>query len=175
MFKARLDPGELKQFSSIHSNLIPHRKKRFEIYDIVWPSSRKADKNKEIYNTIQPILDRSIKILRSNNITDFDLTRYCIEFHQRNCGFEKKKYQWSAWHSDDHAAINYRVYTILYYLRKDRTVAGGDLEYIIDGTKLVHEVTSGDILQFKGDVQHNPQATSGFGCRDIIAVFIKRK
>ena len=175
MFKTTLSPDQLTQFSDIHTSFIPKRKKRFETYDILYPTSRAADKNKEVYTRINPILKKSIFILQSNNITDFDEQIYSVEFHQRNCGFEKKKHDWSGWHKDDHANMHCNVYTVLFYLRKDKTVEGGNLEYIENSQKKEHTVKSGDVLQFKGNMRHKPQATSGFGCRDIIVVFIKRK
>ena len=96
-----------------------------------------------------------------------------LECHQRNCGFEKKKHTAFKWHIDDNVT-SFPVYTVLFYLRKDITVIGGDLEYKIDNTLYTHQVKSGDIVQLRGDLKHNPQSTSGFGCRDIIVVFIKR-
>ena len=88
MFKTTLSPEQLTQFSDIHTSFIPKRKKRFETYDILYPTSRAADKNKEVYTRINPILEKSLSILQSNNITDFDERIYSVEFHQRNCGFE---------------------------------------------------------------------------------------
>ena len=123
---------------------------------------------------IHPILQKAINILTSNDITNFNKANFIVECHQRNCGFEKKKYQWSHWHTDDYGASNYLVYTILFYLRKDKTVCGGNLDYRINQDVYTHEVKSGNVVQFRGDLKHKPQATSGFGCRDIIVVFVKR-
>ena len=36
------------------------------------------------------------------------------------------------------------------------------------------KVNEKDILCFPGNIQHYPQPTSGFGCRDLIAFFIYR-
>ena len=171
---SKLDKGELTQFTSIHEKLIPKRRKKMETYDIWENTSRVADKNKENYNLIQPILDKAERILNKNNVSNFDVSKYVIEFHQRNCGFEKKKYQWSGWHCDDGGARQFNCYSILFYLRKDKTIHGGDLEYKESGIIKKHIVSSGDILQFRGDLLHKPEATSGFGCRDIIVIFIKR-
>lgn len=125
-------------------------------------------------NIEKPIIDKVLSILKENNIYNIDPTNYYIEFHQLNCGFEKKKYQSLDWHYDDYGAVNYKVYTVIFYLRKDKTVKGGNLEYKLNKKIKIHNVKSGDIAQFTGDIYHKPQPTYGFGCRDIIVVFIKK-
>ena len=123
---------------------------------------------------VRPILNKALSILKENNIYNIDSTNYYIEFHKRNCGFEKKQYQSLDWHYDDYGAINYKVYTVIFYLRKDLTLKGGNLEYKLNKKINIHNVNTGDIVQFSGNMYHKPQPTSGFGCRDIIVVFIKR-
>jgi hypothetical protein len=173
---SKLNQDELDTFKIVHNILIPHRKKRFQTYDILHPTSAFADKNKKIYESINPILVKAVEILNQYNFSNYDINNYCIEFHQRNCGFEKKPYQWSTWHNDDYGAVHNRVYTILFYIRKDNTVKDGNLDYKLNKNKNIHThiVTTGDILCFSGDLQHKPQKTSGFGCRDLIVLFIKR-
>ena len=72
------------------------------------------------------------------------------------------------------AVINCKVHTVIFYLRKDITVGGGDFEYKKNGEKIIQKIESKSILQFCGNLSHRPQETWGFGCRDIIVVFIKR-
>ena len=79
-----------------------------------------------------------------------------------------------AWHQDDYGAVNYKVNTIIYYLRKDKTIRNGNLKYKINDIEATHIVKKGDILCFRGDLWHYPETSTGFGCRDIIVVFIKR-
>tara|TARA_B100000767_G_scaffold275178_1_gene310843 strand:+ start:7743 stop:8264 length:522 start_codon:yes stop_codon:yes gene_type:complete len=171
MFKSRLTNSETNNFCKIHNILIPKRTKRFETYDIVYSQSKSP---KKIYTITESILDKSIKILNQNNLTNYDSSFYSIEFHQRNCGFEKKPYQWSRWHRDDYSSVYFNVYTIIFYIRKDKTVKNGNLDYQIGETKFTHIIKEGDILCFTGNILHKPQSTSGFGCRDIIICFIKR-
>jgi hypothetical protein len=171
-----LSPTELEQFQKIHYETI-YKKKRTKLFQMTefWESTSKlAHKNKSIYPKIDPILKKTIRVLDSLGIKNYDKNYFSMDFHQRNCGFEKKKYQWSTWHKDDYAATNYKVHTVLFYLRKDVGVIGGDLDYKINNVKYTHLVKPGDILSFKGDLQHKPQGTSGFGCRDIVVVLIKR-
>lgn len=164
----KMTEKEVADFTEIHKCFIPKRKKRFSTYDIYHKSKKKN------VNKTKPIIERAIHCLTSNGIDNFDEKKWCIDFHQRNCGFEKKKYQWSAWHKDDHAVIQCNVHTVIFYLRKDITVGGGDFEYKDGDKKYIHKVESKSILQFCGNLKHRPQETWGFGCRDIIVVFIKR-
>ena len=174
MFKSTLTSKETTNFQKIHNILIPRRKKRYERYEIQSETSRVSEKNKDNYTLTKPVLDKAIDVLKQNSITDFDAQFYSIEFHQRNCGFEKKPYQLFSWHEDDGGAISYRVHTIIFYIRKDIAVKDGNLEYKIGKETFTHIVKEGDILSFKGNIKHRPQPTSGFGCRDIIVCFIKR-
>lgn len=161
----RMTDIEVDTFTEIHKKYIPKRKRRFATYDV-----HSNGKHKHT----QPIIQRAIDCLRDNGVTNFDEKKWCIDFHQRNCGFEKKKYQWSKWHKDDYAVIRCKVHTVIFYLRKDITVGGGDFEYEKDGKKIIQNIESKSILQFSGDLSHRPQETWGFGCRDSIVVFIKR-
>ena len=166
---SKLSKDELDQFNTIHKKMIPYRKKKFE-RGSVFNNSSFVKKDLVI-----PVLNRALNILSENDITDIDKRKYYLEFHQRNCGFENKIHQIFDWHIDDDGAMSGCVYTVLFYLRKDLTVKGGDLDYKIQKNIHTHKVKSGDIVHFRGDVNHRPHPTSGFGCRDIIAVFIKRK
>ena len=107
------------------------------------------------------------------NKTDYDLSQYYIEFHQRNCGFEKKYKRTFPWHEDDYGAVNFKVYTIIYYIRKDHTIKGGNLEYKFKNKNYIQQIKAGQILCFNGNLQHRPEICSGIGCRDSIVVFVK--
>ena len=127
---------------------------------------------------IEPILSKSLEIFKSLGIQNIDKSTFGIVFHQRNCGFEKSKKKTKispfTWHTDDNGAVSYKVFTIIYYLRKDITIKGGNLKYEINYRELIHNVNVGDVLCFKGDIMHNPEPSYGLGCRDIIVVFMKR-
>lgn len=166
---SKLSKYELDLFNTIHNKIIPYRKKNFT-RDSVDNNSKPEQKE-----LVKPVFDKSLSILSEKGITDINENKYYLEFHQRNCGFEKKEHQIFDWHIDDDGAMSGLVYTVIFYLRKDTTVKGGDLDYKIQKKIHTHNVKQGDIVQFRGDVKHRPQPTSGFGCRDIIVVFIGRK
>ena len=77
------------------------------------------------------------------------------------------------WHNDDYGVVNYNVYTIIYYIRKDNTIKGGNLEYIFENKNYIEQIENGRILCFDGNLKHRPEICSGIGCRDSIVVFIK--
>ena len=174
-----LSQEELNEFIKIKEKILSKRINTYDkriIFDEI--TTVNPEKNKKIYEIIQPIKSKSIEILESLKITNYDKNIYAIEFHQRNSGFEKKPYELFAWHKDDYEVLGHPVYTILFYLRKDETIKGGNLQYFLktknEKIRHIHIVNVGDILCFKGNISHYPEPTSGFGCRDLISVFIKR-
>ena len=157
---------ETEQFQKIHDHFIPKRKKAFQTKFV---KGRKASKKSD------PILNKALSVLKENNITNINKKTSYIEFHKRNSGFEKKDFgNWFSWHKDDYGAVPWPCYSVIFYLRKDHTLKGGNLLYKLEGEEHKAPITSRTILQFKGDINHCPEPTTGFGCRDIIVVFIKR-
>ena len=167
MNNTNLTDQELENFKKIHNEVIPNRSKSFENK---FYSSKNNNKN------LDPIIKKSLEIFDNFGFNDIDKSVYSVEFHQRNCGFERKNKRENpfTWHQDDYGAVNYRVNTIIYYLRKDKTIINGNLKYRINGKEDKHIVKNGNILCFRGDLWHYPETSTGFGCRDIIVVFIKR-
>ena len=166
---SQMKSEEQDSLISIHHTILPKRKKGFEKKNMVYFGSSNSEHGIE-----EPILSMAKRVLDSANKTDYDLSKWFVEFQQRNCGFEKKVKRTFDWHRDDYAAVGFKVYTVIFYLRKDKTIKGGNLEYEIDNEKYIQEIESGDILCFDGDLIHRPEICSGMGCRDSIVVFVKR-
>lgn len=166
---SKLNNAEIDLLISIHNTIIQKRIQKFNKKSILY--------NKTYNNIINPIIDTIItktkEILDIFNKKNYDLSKYYIEFHQQNCGFEKKGKRIFDWHIDNYGAVNFEVYTVIYYLRKDITIKGGNLEYKLNNKKFIQEIENGQILCFDGDLKHRPEICSGFGCRDSIVVFIK--
>ena len=161
-----LNNDDIKIFGSIHNTIISKRKNSFERKGLYY--NKNPDKL-----IIEPIIKKTEKILDMFNKKNFDSSKYYIEFQQRNCGFEKKSKRTFDWHEDDYGAVNFKVYTVIYYLRKDTTIIGGDLEYIFEGKNYLQEIKNGQVLCFDGNLKHRPEICSGMGCRDSIVVFVK--
>ena len=126
--------------------------------------------------SLEFILKLSYKILEKSNIKNYSKDTFLLEFQKRNSGFEDKEYNYFRWHKDDYAAISYNVYTVIFYIRKDKTLKGGNFlyRYNYDSEIISKEIEERDVLCFKGDILHFPETVKGFGCRDIIVVFFKR-
>ena len=116
---SNLSDNENELFSFIHNTIMPKRKKDFQTKGIT-----------SLDNIIvKPILVKAKQILDMFNKQNYDLSKYYIEFQQRNCGFEKKCNRSFDWHEDNYGAVSFAVYTIIFYIRKDNTIKGGNLEY----------------------------------------------
>ena len=164
---SELTNDEWSLFSSIHNNILPERKKDFDTKGIL------SCKNLKSNTLVEPIIKKTKQILDLFDKTNYDLSQYYIEFHQRNCGFEKKYKRTFPWHEDDYGAVSFKVYTIIYYIRKDHTIKGGNLEYKFKNKNYIQQIKTGQILCFNGNLQHRPEICSGIGCRDSIVVFVK--
>jgi len=167
MNTSHLNSSEIELFASIHNTILPKRKQNFHTKGI------SSAKNVHSKTMIEPIMKKTKQLLDMFNKTNYDLSRYYIEFQQRNCGFETKSKRTFPWHEDDYGAVNYKVHTIIYYIRKDSTIEGGNLEYTLENTNYIQEIKNGQILCFDGNLKHRPEICFGIGCRDSIVVFIK--
>lgn len=116
---------------------------------------------------------------------EYGIDNYCddylLEFQQRNCFGPKKNTRLNVWHTDSNlVSVFKQVYTVLFYIRKDKTLKGGNYKCKPDKSffknkGITIEINDGDCLVFDGNMTHCGQNSSGFGCRDIIAVFIEKK
>ena len=167
---SELNSNDIDLLISIHNTMIQNRKKQFNKKGILY---NKINNYNIISPIILPILNKTKKILDIFNKKNYDLSKYYIEFHQQNYGFKKINKRTFDWHIDNYGAVGFKVYTVIFYLRKDITIKGGNLEYILNGKNYIQEIIDGKILCFDGDLKHRPEMCSGFGCRDSIVVFIK--
>ena len=140
---------------------------------------RKNSKNSVYhYNICLPILHKSISLLIYHGYKDFDPKCVVFEFHRRNYlsfGDKRTPHEDFLWHIDDMSVTPFKVYSIIFYLRKDSTIKGGNLLYKLDGKEKKIDISGGDCVVFPGNIYHCPQLSYGFGCRDSIVVFIRRK
>lgn len=170
MESSRIDTNKLAEFSRIHSSILPKRNKSFNKKGFVISKFQRSPQEQKLF---EPILEKTTEILDSYN-KNYDESECYIEFQQRNCGFEEKHKRTFDWHSDNYGAVSYKVYSIIYYLRKDGSIRGGNLEYKKDGKTVVQSIEGGQIVWFDGGLKHRPEICSGFGCRDLIVVFVKK-
>ena len=99
---------------------------------------------------------------------------FMIEYWRHRLFGENKSHTFSK-HRDSFGALNDEVNTCIFYLRKDKTFIGGDLEIFGKGdlftTKVIQTIKPNlNILCFDGDVYHKVTDFSGFGIRDCIVI-----
>lgn len=171
-----------KSFYHIFETLFERKKKLRRKKDLETVTEVFNEKNKRFPDVLcMPLLLKTISILNNLGHIDFDPKCVTFEFHRRNYsnfGKNKKKFNDFTWHYDDYNVAPFELYTLIFYLRKDITVKGGNLLYELEDTKprniRTFEVTEGKVAIFPGDIYHSPEPSQGFGCRDSIVVFVKR-
>jgi len=171
-----------KTFYHILETLFEKNKKLKRKRDLETVTEVFNEKNKRFPDVLcLPLLLKTISILNNLGHTDFDPKCVTFEFHRRNYsnfGKNKKKFKDFSWHYDDYNIAPFKLYTLIFYLRKDITVKGGNLQYDLEETNSENirtfKVTEGKVAIFPGDIYHSPQPSRGFGCRDSIVIFVKR-
>lgn len=167
---SQMNHEEMNFITSIHHDIFPKREKGFEKRGFSYFNNAKSKYD----NITQPILSKTKEVLDFFGITNYDFTTWYLEFQQRNCGFEKNPKRTFKWHRDDYSTIGFKVHTIIFYLRKDKSIIGGNLEYKLGKETYNQKIVTGDILCFDGNIYHQPELCSGMGCRDSIVVFVRK-
>ena len=119
--------------------------------------------NSEINNLI---LDTK-KIMEQNEFK-INEDQFYVEFHKYSI---QGKYQsMFDWHKDDNGAVNYNVCTCIYYLHKDETIIGGDLQF----TEINVKIKPNLAVLFNGYEKHRVLLMDGHGQRKSIVVMFER-
>ena len=162
-----------------------------KIYDIFDSKIIKQKYDKENYTQITKVYNsRNISKLNDDDkyIRDIaneylenaglqqNINHFMIEYWRYRLFGEKKSHTFDK-HRDSFGALNDGVNTCIFYLRKDKTFRGGDLEIYDKGniftSKLIQTIKpNNNILCFDGDVYHKVTDFEGFGIRDCIVVQI---
>jgi hypothetical protein len=127
-----LDDDTQSKLEKAHSVVLPHRKKTFDTksywkhntsnnYDILG-----NDRLRVTYDVLQ----LSFEILENLEIYNYDPNYFLIDYHQLNSSDTKRPYSPFVWHVDDYGTMPYNTHTIIFYLRKDRSLKGGNLLYL---------------------------------------------
>jgi hypothetical protein len=147
--------------------------KRGKTFEWLKYSNSKYAKNKssciESRDSIEQLVATVATILTTNGF-NIDSIKYDLDFHRYNL-FGKKHSTPFAWHEDDYGSTGYEVNTAVLYLRKDKTIRGGNL--LVKGANKVM-IEENTIVMMDGRLVHKPEDLEGFGCRDSIVVQFKR-
>ncbi len=133
----------------------------------------KYNKSKNMYikNTnkdMHELIQNTIKII-DQHYFDINPLRYYIEFHKYIVDGKIKPF--FDFHQDDHGAVNYKTITCIYYLQKDITINGGDLEFKKHG---IINIKSNMLVIFSGHLTHRPTIMNGNGIRKSIVIQFQR-
>ena len=107
-----------------------------------------------------------------NNGYNINETTFHIDFHRYNL-FGEKFITELGWHEDDYGGTNYKVNTAIIYLRKDKTLRGGNL-LVKNKTCQTELISDNTIILIDGRITHKPEDIEGFGCRDSIVIQFER-
>ena len=95
-----------------------------------------------------------------------DIIQYNL-FNNKNIG------SGLAWHCEEDNYPN--LITVLFYLRKDKTIRDGNLKYKDKNNNIkILNIKSGTTIIMDGKVKHKPQKCSGTGCRDTIIISFRK-
>jgi hypothetical protein len=123
-------------------------------------------------NDIIKFVNKSTNILLENGF-NINKNKFHVDFHRYY--INNKNYESDlTWHEDDYGATSYNVNTIIYYIRMDPTIKGGNLLYKKDGKIHKINVENNLMILMDGRITHKPENLEGYGRRDSIVVQFKR-
>jgi len=175
MDEANYEDNEHTMLSEIFNSVVSKSKYDKQNYTKITHqfTSESKLKNDEIY-----IRDLAYRHLESVGLHQ-NKQRFMIEYWRHRLFAENKTHIFSK-HRDSYGPILAPVNTCIFYLRKDKTFKGSNLEmWGLHGRfirKPIHTFeTDNKIVLFDGAVLHNVQPYSGFGIRDCIVVMFSRE
>ena len=175
MDEANYEDNEHTMLSEIFNSVVSKSKYDKQNYTKITHqfTSESKLKNDEIY-----IRDLAYQHLESVGLHQ-NKQRFMIEYWRHRLFAENKTHIFSK-HRDSYGPILAPVNTCIFYLRKDKTFKGSNLEmWGLHGRfiqKPIHTFeTDNKIVLFDGAVLHNVQPYSGFGIRDCIVVMFSRE
>lgn len=175
MDEAEYNDDEHARLSKIFNSVVSKSKYDKQNYTQITHqfTSETKLKNDEIY-----IRDLAYRYLESVGLHQ-NKQRFMIEYWRHRLFAENKTHIFSK-HRDSYGPILAPVNTCIFYLRKDKTFKGSNLEmwglYGRFIKKPIHTFeTDNKIVLFDGAVLHNVQPYSGFGIRDCIVVMFSRE
>jgi hypothetical protein len=135
--------------------------------------------SKDIFNSIK---ETTNYLLEKNNLAEFKITEQnqyavIIKFCQTN-SFDcenTKQTTASMFRKDNYNQIPLKCVSIVYYVRKDMGILGGNFLYQTNNTMdkcWRTKINEGQVLIYDGELKHAQENAYGIGCFDIISVFI---
>lgn len=121
----------------------------------------------DILPDLKNLIENTKKIMNEYSY-NINYLRFYVEFHKYNInGCHHSEFDW---HEDDYGPVNYNVCTMIYYLYKDDTIVGGNLEF--KGQEI--EIKGNQVILFNGNIQHRATLMNGKGVRKSIVIMFER-
>ena len=139
---------------------ISHSNSNKSSYNKIVSINNKDNIEKLILNTITKVSNNNYKINPSN---------YYIEFHKYFVNGKTKSF--FDFHKDDGGAVSYKTVTCIYYLKKDNTIQGGDLEI---KNETIINIESNMLVIFNGNISYRVTKMDGNGIRKCIVIQFER-
>jgi hypothetical protein len=145
-----------------------------ELFDEIYKENRSSclhisnsiyKKNQE---KLKELIENTAKIVNNNHF-NIDSSNYYIEFHKYFVN--GKKTPFFNFRQDDGGAVHYDTVTCIYYLIKDNTIEGGDLEF---EKYNVINIESNMLVIFNGNLTHRATVMNGSGIRKSIVIQFER-
>ena len=180
MRESLYENDELLQLSNYFNLEINHRvfdkDKYTQLQGIFNIKSDKQQKVDEHIIYIQQLANKYLEMAGLKQNTN----HFMIEFWRYRISAERRRHIFSI-HCDSWTDLGVPVNTCIFYLRKDKTFYGGDLQlngkyFQFDNRNSCVISTSPEkIIVFDGDTYHKVLPFSGFGIRDCIVVQFEKE
>lgn len=120
------------------------------------------------YENIQQLIINTQKIVSDNHF-NINPSRYYVEFHKYFVNGKTKPF--FGFHQDDGGAVPYKTVTCIYYLTKNDTIEGGDLEF---KNKKVIDIKQNMLVIFNGNLKYRETPMDGNGILKSIVIQFER-
>ena len=127
------------------------------------------------FNDTDDIKEKVISVIK-DTVKIVEKTDYTI--NPEKCYVELHKYVVNGktepffdFHEDDYGGVNYKTVTCIYYLRKDETIVGGDLEFMFESTI---KIEPNMLVIFNGNKTHRVTTMDGHGVRKCMVLQFER-
>ena len=127
-----LDDDTQYKLEKAHNFVFPNRKKTFDTKSY-WKDNKYNNYDKlgnDSLKVTYDVLQLSFEILEHLEIYNYDPNYFLIDYHQLNSSDTQRPYSPFVWHVDDYGTMPYNTHTIIFYLRKDKSLKGGNLLYL---------------------------------------------
>lgn len=174
-YQRELDLDSLLKLRNIFESKVVNKK---EDKNNVTQITKIYQNNKNLNNDDDLFIrDLAIQFLQNSNL-DVNPDNYMIEYWRYRC-FGDVLNSKLIRHTDSYGVLNCPINTCIFYIRKDKTLHGGNLNlygYGINSYYLVNkpiktiESNNNKVICMDGDIVHSISSFQGFGIRDAIVV-----